>query len=259
MAAPVSGLDADTSAPVIILVRPQLAQNIGKVARAMANFGLSELRLVAPRDGWPNPPAYPAASGADWILNDAKVYPTTAEAVADLNAVYATTARPREMIKTVETPRHAGQSMRDHGLAGRRVGVLFGAEAAGLTNDELVKAETIITVPCSPDFTSLNIAQAVLLVAYEWFQAADHTPGKQLASGDARLATQDEVEGFLLHLEEELTLSGFLRPPEKAPHMKRNIRSIFQRLELLDQDVRTLRGIIKSLVLFGRSAGKMKH
>lgn len=242
--------------PIIILVRPQLGENIGHVARAMANCGLRELRLVAPRDGWPNPAAEAPAAGADWVLREAEVFATAASAVADLHDVYATTARPRGMLKEVTSPRHAAAKMRAKEQTGRRVGVLFGAEATGLTNEEIVLAETLITIPTAADFSSLNIAQAVLLIAYEWRAAVDVTPGEALRMGDAVPATQNEIDNLMAHLETELTLSGFLRPPEKIPHMMRNIRNIFLRMNLTDQDVRTLRGIIKSLAVFGRSAGK---
>lgn len=245
--------------PVIILVRPQLGENIGKVARAMANFGLAELRLVRPRDGWPNPAAVAPASGADWVLDGAKVFDTAAEAVADLTRIYATTARNRGMLKPIAAPRQAAADMGQRIAAGHRVGVLFGAEAAGLTNDELVLADKIIQIPTDPGFSSLNIAQAVLIVAYEWhLLQAGETP-ETLPTGDNRPATAEELEGFFRHLETELTLSGFLRPPEKAPGMMLHIRNIFLRMELLDLDVRTLRGIVKSLALYGRSAGKKRE
>lgn len=247
-----------TSQPVIILVRPQMGENIGHVARAMANFGLNELRLVAPRDGWPNPAAEATSAGATWVLEGAQVFATAEEAVADLEAVYATTARNREMIKHIATPRHAASMMRQNAAEGRQFGILFGAEATGLTNDELVLAETLVTIPANPEFTSINIGQAVLLLAYEWFQAGDQTPAVFLPAGENKPVTQKELEGFFQHIEQELTLSGFFRPPEKTPHMKRNVRSIFQRMGLLDQDIRTLRGIVKSLALYGRSAGKKR-
>lgn len=242
--------------PIIILVRPQLGENIGHVARAMANCGLRKLRLVAPRDGWPNPAAQAPAAGADWVLEETEVFATAADAVADLHDVYATTARPRGMLKEVATPRHAAREIRAKEQMGRQVGVLFGAEATGLTNEEIVLAETLITIPTAPDFSSLNIAQAVLLIAYEWLAAADATPNAALQLGDAVPATQREIDNLIGHLETELMLSGFLRPPEKIPHMMRNIRNIFLRMNLTDQDVRTLRGMIKSLALYGRSAGK---
>jgi len=238
--------------PAIILVRPQLGENIGKVARAMANFGHGDLRLVAPRDGWPNPAAVPAAAGADRVLDEARVFATVADAVADLTALYATTARTRDMIKPVVTPRHAAEAMR--GAPGAaRAGVLFGAEAAGLSNDELITADALVAIPCDPGFSSLNIAQAVVIIAYEWFLAGQLTPATVLDPRSAVAATRGDIEGFLVQLEEELELSGFLRPVEKAPAMKRNIRNLFLRAPLFDQDVRTLRGIVRSLALFGRS------
>lgn len=242
--------------PVIILVRPQLGENIGLVARAMGNFAVDELRLVAPRDGWPNPAARAPASGADWILDNAKVYATVNDAVADLHHVYATTARNRGMIQAIATPHHAAEMMQGQIAEGKRIGILFGAEATGLHNDELVRANTMITIPCNPEFSSFNLSQAVLLLCYEWFRSASDVPAMTIAAGEAVPATQDEIEGMLAHLEQELTLSGFLRPPEKAGNMMNNIRSLFLRMPLLDQDVRTLRGIFKSLALYGRSAGK---
>lgn len=245
--------------PVIILVRPQLGENIGKVARAMANFGLAELRLVRPRDGWPNPAAEAPASGATWVLDQARLFDSAAEAVADLTKIYATTARNRGMLKPITSPRQAATEMQGRIAGGHRVGVLFGAEAAGLTNDELVLADKIIQIPTDPDFSSLNIAQAVLLVAYEWHLMDAGAPAEILPQGENRPATAAELEGLFGHLEEELTLSGFLRPPEKAPGMMRHIRNIFLRMELLDLDVRTLRGIVKSLALYGRSAGKRRE
>lgn len=245
--------------PAIILVRPQLGENIGKVARAMANFGLSDLRLVAPRDGWPNPAAEAPASGANWILDTARVYQTTADAVADLTALYATTARNRYLIKPLLAPRGAAADMRAKIARGRKAGILFGAEATGLTNDELILADKIINIPTDPGFSSLNIAQAVLLMAYEWHLADADEPAEVLPMGGNRPATREELEGFFQHLEHELELSGFLRPEEKAPGMKRHIRNIFLRLDLLDLDVRTLRGIVKSLALYGRSKGKRRE
>ncbi len=237
--------------PAIILVRPQLGENIGKAARAMGNFGLDDLRLVAPRDGWPNPDAVPSAAGADRILDSARVFESVEEAIADCHVVFATTARRRDMIKPETTPREAAADMNSHG----RVGVLFGAEAAGLSNDEVVLASTVITFPCNPDFSSFNLAQAVLLVAYEWFLGGaedDHT----LFQEATEPAPREELIGFLTQLEDELDQSGFLRPPEKRPQMVRNIRNIFTRTPMADQEVRTLRGIVKSLAVYGRSRGK---
>ncbi len=244
--------DQPAPCPAIILVRPQLGQNIGKVARAMLNFGLIDLRLVAPRDGWPNPDAVPSAAGADVVLENARMYDTLDAAVADLHTIYATTARPREMIKEVATPRHAASQIRSAEASGTKVGILFGPEAAGMSNDDLAQADIIISVPLNPAFTSLNLAQAVILVAYEWFQAADSTPGTVLRAVDAKPATRDELNGFFEHLEAELDRGGFLRPPEKRPTMVRNIRNIFTRAHLMAHEVSTLRGMIKAMTVYRR-------
>lgn len=236
--------------PAIILVRPQLGENIGKVARAMGNFGLEDLRIVKPRDGWPNPDAVPSAAGADWILSKAQVFERLEDAIADCHDVFATTARRRDMVKPAMTPREAGRAIG----SGGKTAVLFGAEAAGLSNDEVVLASIIISFPCNPDFSSFNLAQAVLLVAYEWFLAGEE--GDKPETTDLTMATRDELVGFLTQLEDELDQTGFLRPVEKRPQMVRNIRNIFTRLPLADQEVRTLRGIVKSLAVYGRSRGK---
>ena len=238
--------------PTIILVRPQLGENIGKAARAMLNFGLTDLRIVAPRDGWPNPAAHPASAGADILLEKARIFASAEEAVADLHRLYATTARPRELVKEVVTPRRAGGDIRAEINDGIKVGVMFGPEAAGMTNDEIALADSIISVPLNPKFKSLNLAQAVLLVAYEFWQSADETPETHLATNGGVPASREQLSGFFLHLEEELEKGGFLRPPEKRPSMVRNIRSIFERSHLMAHEVRTLRGIIKALTVYQR-------
>jgi tRNA/rRNA methyltransferase len=255
----VSGTDSSKpllrEGPAIILVEPQLGENIGAAARAMLNCGLGELRLVKPRDGWPNAKATAAASGADAVLDAAQVYDSLREAIADLTRVYASTARPRQMIKPVVTPRQAAAELRTLVAAGERVGVLFGPERAGLENDDLALADTLITVPLNPAFASLNLGQAVLLLGYEWFQAADATPARELVMNETRPATKEELLNFLLHLEQECDLSGFLRNVEKRPSMVRNIRNIFQRAALTHQEVQTLHGIVKDLAN-KRVAGK---
>lgn len=233
--------------PAIILVRPQLGQNIGMVARAMLNCGLTELRLVAPRDGWPNPDAEASAAGATSVLAQARVFPTTAEAVADLQRVYATTARTRDMTNIVETPRQAADGMKTAVAAGQSVGVQFGPERAGLLNDDISLADTIIEVPLNPAFSSLNLAQAVLLIGYEWFQASDTSPARELITAGNRPATKGELVNFFVRLEKALEESGFLYPPEKTPIMLRNIRNLFQRADLTEQEVNTLHGIVSAL------------
>ena len=245
-------------APAIVLVNPQLGENIGTAARAMANFGLSDLRIVAPRDGWPNDKALSAASGADWIIEGAKVYDGLAPALADLHHVYAATARPRDMIKRVATPEAAGCDMRRRIGRGERLGVLFGRERWGLDNDEVSLADEIITAPVNPAFASLNIAQAVLLVGYEWFKGQAPSLGQQtpelpalggpgLRTPDTRPATGAELTGFFEHLEGALDAAGFYKTAEKKPGMVRNMRNLFRRADLTEQEVKTLRGMVASL------------
>ncbi|MDP6342799.1 MAG: RNA methyltransferase [Alphaproteobacteria bacterium] len=234
--------------PAIILVRPQMGENIGAAARAMKNFGLGDLRLVAPRDGWPNEKARAMSSRADEIVDAARVYDTTAAAVADLQTVYATTARRREMQKPVLSPRQAAAEVRRRIGDGERTGILFGGEKAGLDNDDTTMAARIIQVPANPAFSSLNLGQAVLLLAYEWFQSG---PPRSEGEGEAPSsppATAAELAFFHARLEEELDRHGFLKPPEKSPGMMRNIRNVFQRADLTGQEVRTLHGIISSLI-----------
>ncbi len=235
--------------PAVILVEPQLGENIGMVARAMLNCALTDLRLVRPRDGWPNDVAYKTASGADVVLENARVFDETKHAVADLGYLYATTARARDMTKEVATPHGAAQTMRTHLDADVKCGVLFGKEAVGLHNDDVALSDAILMVPLNAAFSSLNLAQAVLLMGYEWFQStrprADHVSELRL---DTRPATKQELVGMFEHLERELDDCGFLGLPDKRPTMVRNLRNIFQRAHMTDQEVRTLRGVISGLV-----------
>ncbi len=234
--------------PAIVLVRPQLGENIGTAARAMMNFGLTDLRLVAPRDGWPNVKAVNAAAGATGVLDNLRLFDTTAQAVADLRGVYATTVRPRYMLKPQLTPRRAAAEMRRRSDAGEPCGVLFGRERSGLDNDDVALADAILTVPINPAYGSLNLAQAVLLVGYEWFQADADTPEEVLPQGRTRPATRAELENFFGHLERELDACGFLRNAQKRPTMVRNIRNLFLRAGLFEQEVQTLHGIVSELV-----------
>ncbi len=239
--------------PAIVLVRPQMGENIGAAARAMLNFGLGEMRLVAPRDGWPNDKAVAMASRADGVLEAARVFERTEDAIADLHRVYAATARRRDMEKPVLTPRRAAAELRAAIAAGRKVGVLFGAERAGLDNDDVVLADAVVQVPANPAFASINLAQAVLLLGYEWYQAGDATPEVDPALGGNRPANKQELVDLFEHIEAELEAGGyFARVEAKRPAMVRNIRNIFQRGRLLEQDVRTLRGVIRALT--GRRA-----
>jgi tRNA/rRNA methyltransferase len=236
-----------TGGPAIILVDPQLGENIGTSARAMLNCGLTDLRLVRPRDGWPNEKARTASSGADIVVERARLYETTAEAIADLNRVYATTARQRGMTKRVVTPRRAASEMRKAAAAGEKVGILFGRERSGLENDDIALADAVVAVPLNPRFASLNLAQAVLLVGYEWFQAGARSPASQLIVNETRPATKAELQNFFIQLERRLVASGFLRNEEKRPSMVRNIRNLFQRAGLTEQEVKTLHGIVGDL------------
>lgn len=233
--------------PAVILVAPQLGENIGTTARAMLNFGLSDLRLVRPRDGWPNERARAAASGADIVIEGARLFDTTEEAVADLDYVIATTARSRGMVKPILTPEKAGKTLREAFAQGGRGGFLFGPERTGLENDDIALADAIMMVPVNPAFASLNLAQCVLLMSYEWFKAGDTTEAEQIDYLRGRPATKEELIGFFEHLEGQLDRFGFLKPPEKRPSMIRNLRNMFQRATLTEQEVRTLRGVVASL------------
>ena len=244
--------DAVLGGPAVVLVRPQLGENIGTAARAMLNFGLADLRLVAPRDGWPNVKAVAAAAGATAVLDGLRLFDTTAEAVADLRHVLAATARQRYMLKPETTPRRAAGQMRDWVAAGEPCGVLFGPERTGLDNDDVALADAVLSVPINPAYASLNLAQAVLLVGYEWFlTAAGDAGGSSDGSppaGRTRPATRGELENFFTHLERELDACGFLRNTEKRPVMVRNIRNLFLRAGLHEQEVDTLHGIVAELV-----------
>ena len=220
------------------------------VARAMLNCGLEDLRLVRPRDGWPNPAAVTAAAGADVVLEKARLYDRTEDAVAALRRVYATTARPRDMVKDVITPRQAAQEMAGLEASDARgqVGVLFGPERSGLVNDDLALADQLLVVPLNPGFSSLNLAQAVLIIGYECYAA--RSDGQQVAwpEGAPPPASKAELYNFFDRLEGLLEEKGFFHPPEKTPGMKRNLRNIFQRMVLTEQDLRTFHGIISALI-----------
>jgi tRNA/rRNA methyltransferase len=235
------------AAPVIVMVRPQLGENIGMAARAMLNCGLSALRLVAPRDGWPNERAQRAASGADVVLDRAQVFGTVGEAVADLQHVVATTARNREFTQRIVTARHAGREVRDWIGQGETVGILFGPERTGLENDDMVHADTALTIPLNPQFSSLNVAQAVLVVAYEWAAVGDETVQERMADHATRPATKEELQNLFDHLERALDQSGFLRNREMRPSMVLNLRALLQRAAMTEQEARTFHGVIKFL------------
>ena len=250
--------------PVVILVRPQLADNIGMVSRAMANFGLEHLRLVAPRDGWPNEKARIAASGANLIVDEAQAYATLPEGMADLNWVCATTARQRDLAKPVLTPEQAVAEMRRRIGEGQRCGILFGPERNGLETEEVANADAAVMAPVNPNFASLNLAQASLLMGYEWMKSGSAgtlgrvttyeqpvQPG--LRTRGSPPATKEELMGFFEQLERELEAQGFFSPPEKRPNMVQNMRTMFTRMGATEQEIRTLRGIVKALVYAKRT------
>ncbi len=239
--------------PVIVLVRPQLAVNVGMVARAMANFGLDDLRLVAPKNGWPRTGEYKevaeaAASGAVHLLDSARVFATLEEAVADLSAVYATTARERGQGKPVLGPDIAMAAWAAPIQAGEKRGILFGPERTGLANDEVTLADAVVTFPVDPSHGSLNLAQAVLLMSYEWRRQSGEATLPFAEVERSRPASREALLSFFDYLETQLTALGFFRPDGKAPVMRRNLRNMIHRLALSEQDVRSLRGAVVRLV-----------
>lgn len=254
------------TSPAMILMEPQLADNIGMVARACANFGLDELRLVAPRDGWPNEKARIAASGANYVIDDAAAFPSLDAAIGDLNWVAATTARQRDLRKPVLTPEQTVAEMRARIARGERCGILFGRERNGLETGEVATCDAVVMIPVNSRFASLNLAQAVLLLGYEWMRTSDKAslgrvttyetalePG--LNMGADRPATKDELLGLFGHLEGELDRLGFFNPPHKRPTVVQNVRSMLSRMGATEQEVRTLRGIVATLSR-GKGAGR---
>ena len=255
--------------PAIILVEPQLGENIGQAARAMANFGLEELRLVAPRDGWPNEKAVAGASGALSIIENAAIFSTIGEAIADLHFLGATTARIREMVKLVTTPESAVRDVAARSRGGQLCGIMFGRERSGLENDEVALADTLIMAPVNPVFASLNLAQAVLIVGYEWRKLMagsslgrgtqfDGPASEGLYLNKCNLATRGELLNFFDHIEGELAEAGFFKTDEKRQGVIRNIRNMFERASLTDQEVRTLRGMIVALTELRRSRHRVE-
>lgn len=235
--------------PAFVLVAPQMGENIGAAARAMWNFSLDRLRLVAPRDGWPNPKAEAMASGAGRVLERATLHPATAAACADLTYVFATTARDRAMTKLVLTPEAAMREARAMIAAGERVGILFGPERAGLESADVVRANAVVSVPVNPAYGSLNLAQCVLLLAYEWQRAAGGAPAADYRLAGGHLATAIEVDRFLDHLTERLEATGFFFPEHKRASMTANLGNLFRRAPLTDADIRTLHGVVRALAV----------
>lgn len=248
--------DGKTRTPAIILVEPQLGENIGAAARAMANFGLRDLRLVRPRDGWPSRKARAAASGASAIVDEARVFDSAEAAISDLNFVYATTARTRDLPKQVVGPRDAVGVLKEREAAGQATGILFGRERWGLTNEEIALADTIVTFPVNPAFASLNMAQAVLLVAYEWLCAGldgDLPTRDAVPEIDLTPAPKEHLLGLMRHLEEALAPTGYFRTADMKPTMVQNLRAVLQRAELTRDEIDVLHGVVAA---FERRRGK---
>lgn len=233
--------------PVFILVRPQMGENIGAAARAMLNFGLERMRIVDPRDGWPNPKAVAMASGAGRVLDQAGVFPDVRSALADCDYVFATTARRRELTKPVMTPERAMMLARELAGQGKRVGVLFGPERAGLENDDIAPAQAIVTVPVNPEFFSLNLAQCVLLLGYEWGRQGAEVPPEVMNLGRTEFASGEEVQRLGDHFEERLDAAGFFFPEAKAPGMKLALRNMWARLGLTRAEVQTFHGMLRQI------------
>lgn len=244
--------------PAIVLMEPQLADNVGMVARAMANFGLDDLRLIAPRDGWPNEKARIAASGANYVIDDARAFPSLEQSIADVNWLAATTARQRDLRKPVMTPLEAVAEMRTRIARGERCAVLFGRERSGLETNEVANADALVMIPVNSRFASLNLAQAVLILGYEWMRASEGQSlgrvttyerplGTGLYMNDDRPATKQELVGFFEHIEGELEQMGFFNPSHKRATVVRNLRTMFSRMGATEQEVRTLRGIVATL------------
>ncbi|TYR31072.1 RNA methyltransferase [Mesorhizobium microcysteis] len=237
--------------PAIVLVEPQLGENIGMVARAMANFGLAELRLVNPRDGWPSEKARAAASKADHVIDGVAVFDTLPEAIADMNYVIATTARERDGFKPVRGPVEAGRILRDRFASGQKTAILFGRERFGLYNEEVGLADEIVTFPVNPAFASLNIAQAVLLMSYEWMKSGLESETATPFSGpQMKPAPKAALQGLFDHLEQALSARGYFRPPAKKPKMVDNLRAVLTRPAFAEAEIKVLRGIVASLDYF---------
>ena len=240
--------------PSFILVEPQMGENIGAAARAMWNFGLDRMRIVAPRDGWPNERAEAMAASATHVLDEAVIFDTTRAATADLTLVYATTARPRDLTKRVLTPEAAVIEMREALAAGEKGGVLFGRERTGLENADIERSSAVITVPVNPAFPSLNLAQCSLLMGYEWFKSADHTPAEILDPGKAGFAAKGDVDTLLDFMESELNDSGFFWPEDKRASMLTTLHNLYHRMPLTASDLRMIWGTTRALARKRRGA-----
>jgi tRNA/rRNA methyltransferase len=233
--------------PAIILVEPQMGENIGAAARAMLNFGLDDLRLVRPRDGWPNQAAIDMSAGALERMPPAQVFESFAEAVADLHFLFATTARPRDMVKPVYAPASAITECRTRAGDNQKTGFVFGPERAGLANEDVMRCHAIITMKTNPDFSSINIAATVLLICHEWMAAEGDKNEILRPTGASFPADQKKLEELLVRLEDELQTTGFFRAPDQKPTMVRNIRNLLIRAGMTDQEVRTFHGMLTAL------------
>ncbi|MEQ8292742.1 MAG: RNA methyltransferase [Roseovarius sp.] len=241
-------MPTETPQPAFVLVRPQMGENIGAAARAMWNFGLDRMRIVAPRDGWPNSKAAAMASGAGRLLDEAVLAEDLPEALADCSYVFATTARVRGLTKPVYAPERAMQVAAEKIAAGEKVAVLFGPERAGLENEDVARANAIISVPVNPEFASLNLAQCVLLTAYEWRRASGEVEMERTDMAGADWATQTEVEKLADHYEQRMEEAGFFFPEHKREGMKLNLRNMWSRMPLTGADVRMLHGVLRQMV-----------
>lgn len=243
-----------SSAPIFILVQPQMGENIGACARVMGNFAIPELRIVAPRDGWPNEKAFSMAAGSP-VLDNATLFETVGEAVADCDVLYASTGTPRNMVKPTVTARQACARARAEIAAGQKVGILFGAEKSGLDNADITRADAVLALPVDPDFSSLNLAMACGVIAHEW-RAGDPPPEGFKPVEDR--ASQAELDGLYRHFHDELDRAGFFYPPEKTPLMMQNLINLFARASATKQEVRTMRGVIKALAI-GRGKARVER
>ncbi|SLN15144.1 RNA methyltransferase [Pseudooctadecabacter jejudonensis] len=241
-------MPTDRAQPAFVLIRPQMGENIGAAARAMWNFGLDRMRIVAPRDGWPNPSAVAMASGAGRLLDEAEVAGDVAEGLADRTYVYATTARPRELTKPVFSPEAAMRDAAARIARGEKVAVMFGPERSGMENADIAHAQAIITVPVNPDFPSLNLAQCVLLVGYEWRRACEEVTDVVVQGQRTDVAEHRDIEALARHYEDRLEEAGFFYPDHKAENMKVNLRNLWARMPLTRADVQMLHGALRQLL-----------
>lgn len=245
-------MPTDTPQPAFVLIRPQMGENIGAAARAMWNFGLDRMRIVTPRDGWPNPAAVALASGAGRLLDEAELAADVAAGIADRTYVYATTARPRELTKPVFSPQAAMRDAAQRIGRGEKVAVMFGPERAGMENADIAHAQAIITVPVNPAFPSLNLAQCVLLMGYEWRRAVEDATDMTLQGQSTDIAEHRDIEALARHFEQRLEEAGFFYPDHKAENMKLNLRNLWSRMPMTRADVQMLHGALRQL-LRGRS------